>query len=205
MSTERYEDSFGEYYVEDAIPPSPPEPDINEHDDKIKVLLDSLKIPYTYKHRAKDVYILERSWDGETINMDFGHFYTLHEMGHYMVCSKDRRAFSDFGLGGLSDDLSGEHEPVVPYPERNYEDYQASMLGGLYQLALGIVPDLINILTGSKSNLIIRHKDTSDNFWAVLAALDTKGLLKCPILLKSGALVKLLTMIEDRAPVAQMA
>ncbi len=115
----------------------------------------SLDGPYdTPAHRAQAVELVQRlnipwldeepaaafSYDGYAIRVRSEAYVLIHEVGHYQVCSPERRRLADFGLGagpetGRIAEADGDQRLFGPL--RECEEQLASLLGILWEAELG--------------------------------------------------------------------
>ena len=80
------------------------------------------------------------SWDGRRLRADTEAYVLLHEIAHYQLASPERRGVVDFGLGPGPDTggrAAAERAAVLPMLERDREEAAVSLLGILWETALG--------------------------------------------------------------------
>jgi hypothetical protein len=80
------------------------------------------------------------SWDGQLLRTDTEAFVLVHEVAHFQVASPARRRMIDFGLGAGPDTLdraAADRAAVLPEIAREREEAMASLLGVLWEIALG--------------------------------------------------------------------
>ena len=80
------------------------------------------------------------SWDGRVLRTESEAWVILHEVAHWLIAPDDRRRRRDFGLGagpetGRKDEADADR--CVAEPARAREEAQASLLGILWEAALG--------------------------------------------------------------------
>jgi hypothetical protein len=80
------------------------------------------------------------SWDGRVLRTDSEAWVILHEVAHWLIAPPARRRRRDFGLGagpetGRKDEADADRS--VDEPQRAREEAQASLLGILWEAALG--------------------------------------------------------------------
>jgi hypothetical protein len=80
------------------------------------------------------------NWDGEALDGDTEAYVILHEAAHFVLAPPERRHFVDFGLGpgpDTRDRAAAEIAAVLPLAERADDEAAASLLGILWEAALG--------------------------------------------------------------------
>jgi hypothetical protein len=80
------------------------------------------------------------NWDGRALDGDTEAYVILHEVAHFVLAPPERRALPDFGLGAGPDTTerdAAEHARAVPLIERDEDEAAASLLGILWEAALG--------------------------------------------------------------------
>jgi hypothetical protein len=80
------------------------------------------------------------NWDGAALDGETEAYVILHEAAHFALVPPERRRLVDFGLGPGPDtrDLAAaERARVLPLAERDEEEAAASLLGILWEAALG--------------------------------------------------------------------
>lgn len=80
------------------------------------------------------------SWDGRVLRTDSEAWVILHEIAHWLIAPPTRRRRRDFGLGagpetGRAEEADADRS--VDEPQRAREEAQASLLGILWEAALG--------------------------------------------------------------------
>jgi hypothetical protein len=79
------------------------------------------------------------NWDGTALDGDTEAYVILHEVAHFVLAPPERRQLIDFGLGPGPDTrerIVAERVAVLPLPEREADEAQASLLGILWEAAL---------------------------------------------------------------------
>src|SRR4029079_19487297 len=67
-------------------------------------------------------------------------YVILHEVAHFLLASPERRRLPDFGLGpgpDTTERAAAERAAIVSPPEREMDEAAASLLGILWEAALG--------------------------------------------------------------------
>jgi hypothetical protein len=80
------------------------------------------------------------NWDGAALDPNTEAYVILHEIAHFVLAPPERRALIDFGLGPGPDTTSraaAEAAAVLPTSEREADEAEASLLGILWEAALG--------------------------------------------------------------------
>ena len=80
------------------------------------------------------------NWDGKALDGDTEAYVILHEIAHFMLAPPERRQLVDFGLGPGPDTAEraiAERAMIAPIAERDAEEAAASLLGILWEAALG--------------------------------------------------------------------
>ena len=80
------------------------------------------------------------NWDGTALDGDTEAYVILHEVAHFVLAPPERRRLIDFGLGPGPDTrerIAAEHAALVPLLEREADEAEASLLGILWEAALG--------------------------------------------------------------------
>ena len=80
------------------------------------------------------------NWDGVALNGDTEAYVILHEVAHFVLAPPARRVLADFGLGPGPDTTAraaAERAAVLPFGEREADEAAASLLGILWEAALG--------------------------------------------------------------------
>lgn len=112
------------------------------------------------------------SWDGHALSTENTIANLFHEISHYVIAPKCRRALVAFGLG---DEPWGCRAPMtVGRSKAHQEEEQASVLGICYERALGL--DWWK--TALDHNWFQDDSDCDDEFLNTLAKLNKRGLLR---------------------------
>src|SRR5205823_8784289 len=80
------------------------------------------------------------NWDGTALDGATEAYVILHEVAHFVLAPPERRRLIDFGLGPGPDTrerTAAEQAAVVPLIERESDEAEASLLGILWEAALG--------------------------------------------------------------------
>jgi hypothetical protein len=80
------------------------------------------------------------NWDGTALLGDTEAYVILHEAAHFVLAPPERRRLADFGLGAgpdTSDRAAADRSAVLPMVERDEDEAAASLLGILWEAALG--------------------------------------------------------------------
>src|SRR5437868_12922006 len=80
------------------------------------------------------------NWDGAALDADTEAYVILHEIAHFVLAPPERRSLIDFGLGpgpDTRDRATAERAAVLPLGEREADEAEASLLGILWEAALG--------------------------------------------------------------------
>jgi hypothetical protein len=111
------------------------------------------------------------NWDGTALGPETEAYVILHEIAHFLLASPERRRFVDFGLGpgpDTSDRGAAERAAVLPIGEREADEAKASLLGILWEAALG-QPALASFL--DQNWLEGSERSAGAHFTAVLHSL----------------------------------
>jgi hypothetical protein len=117
------------------------------------------------------------NWDGAALDGDTEAYVILHEVAHYVLAPPARRRRVDFGLGpgpDTTDRAAAEHARIVPLPERDRDEAAASLLGILWEAALG-QPALASFL--DQNWLEGLDRSAPAHFTAVLTRLRRLGVI----------------------------
>jgi hypothetical protein len=117
------------------------------------------------------------NWDGAALNGTTEAYVILHEVAHFVLASPERRGLIEFGLGPGPDTLdraAAERAAVVPLLAREQDEAAASLLGILWEAALG-QPALASFL--DQNWLEGLDRSAAAHFTAVLGILRHRGLL----------------------------
>jgi hypothetical protein len=80
------------------------------------------------------------NWDGAALDGDTEAYVILHEVAHFVLAPPERRRLIDFGLGpgpDTQDRAAAEQAAVLPLDRREADEAAASLLGILWEAALG--------------------------------------------------------------------
>jgi hypothetical protein len=80
------------------------------------------------------------NWDGTALDGDTEAYVILHEAAHFVLAPPERRWIVDFGLGpgpDTTDRATAERAATLPIAERDADEAAASLLGILWEAALG--------------------------------------------------------------------
>jgi hypothetical protein len=80
------------------------------------------------------------NWDGAALDGDTEAYVILHEAAHFVLAPPERRRLVDFGLGpgpDTRDRAAAERATVLPIAGRDEDEAAASLLGILWEAALG--------------------------------------------------------------------
>src|SRR5439155_2735115 len=116
------------------------------------------------------------NWDGTALDGATEAYVILHEVAHFALVPLERRGLVDFGLGpgpDTSDRAAAERALALPLVEREAEEAEASLLGILWEAALG-QPALASLL--DQNWLEGLERSAAAHFIAVLGCLQRRGL-----------------------------
>jgi hypothetical protein len=117
------------------------------------------------------------NWDGAALDSDTEAYVILHEIAHFVLAPPERRALVDFGLGpgpDTSDRATAERAAVLPIPQRESDEAEASLLGILWEAALG-QPALASFL--DQNWLEGPERSAAAHFTAVLHRLRRRDVI----------------------------
>jgi hypothetical protein len=117
------------------------------------------------------------NWDGAALNGTTEAYVILHEVAHFVLASPERRGLIEFGLGPGPDTLdraAAERAAVVPLLAREQDEAAASLLGILWEAALG-QPALASFL--DQNWLEGLDRSAAAHFTSVVEALRRRDLL----------------------------
>jgi regulator of protease activity HflC (stomatin/prohibitin superfamily) len=117
------------------------------------------------------------NWDGVALNGDTEAYVILHEIAHFVLSPSGRRRLLDFGLGPGPDTVArdaAERATVVAFAQREAEEAEASLLGILWEAALGH-PALASFL--DQNWLEGLERSAPSHFTAVVHRLWHRGLV----------------------------
>ena len=116
------------------------------------------------------------NWDGTALDGATEAYVILHEVAHFVLAPPERRRLIDFGLGPGPDTrerTAAEQAAVVPLIERESDEAEASLLGILWEAALG-QPALASFL--DQNWLEGLERTAAAHFSDVFASLQRRGL-----------------------------
>ncbi len=126
------------------------------------------------------------NWDGAALDGATEAYVILHEIAHFVLAAPERRGLADFGLGpgpDTTDRDAAERAAVLPPLAREEDEAAASLLGILWEAALG-QPALASFL--DQNWLEGLDRGAAGHFSRVLAGLNRRGLLDQPPLSARG-------------------
>jgi len=118
------------------------------------------------------------NWDGAALDGDTEAYVILHEIAHFVLAPPERRRLIDFGLGpgpDTTERAAAERAAIVPLGEREADEAAASLLGILWEAALG-QPALASFL--DQNWLEGLDRGAAGHFTTVLARLRRLGLIE---------------------------
>jgi hypothetical protein len=116
-------------------------------------------------------------WDGAALDGDTEAYVILHEAAHFVLAPPERRILIDFGVGAgpdTTDRAAAENAAVLPIIEREIDEAKASLLGILWEAALG-QPALASFL--DQNWLEALERSAAAHFTAVVRQLQQSGLV----------------------------
>jgi hypothetical protein len=117
------------------------------------------------------------NWDGVALHAATEAYVILHEAAHFALAPPERRGFVEFGLGPGPDTLdraAAERAATLPPLEREADEAAASLLGIVWEAALG-QPALASFL--DQNWLEGLDRSAPAHFAAVLERLRCRGML----------------------------
>jgi hypothetical protein len=117
------------------------------------------------------------NWDGAALNGATEPYVILHEAAHFVLAPPERRRLIDFGVGAgpdTTDSAAAEAAAVVDTAERERDEADASLLGILWEAALG-QPALASFL--DQNWLEGLERSAAVHFTAVLARLEARNIV----------------------------
>ena len=117
------------------------------------------------------------NWDGKALDGDTEAYVILHEIAHFVLAPPERRSLPDFGLGPGPDTTNraaAERALVLPFVESEADEAAASLLGILWEAALG-QPALASFL--DQNWLEALERSAAPHFKAILRRLLRLGLI----------------------------
>jgi hypothetical protein len=116
------------------------------------------------------------NWDGAALNGDTEAYVILHEVAHFVLAPAERRTLVDFGLGAgpdTTDRAAAERAAALPILAREADEAAASLLGILWEAALG-QPALASFL--DQNWLEGLERSAAPHFTRVFRRLRRRGL-----------------------------
>ncbi|MGE0257456.1 MAG: hypothetical protein AB7H71_11775 [Alphaproteobacteria bacterium] len=120
------------------------------------------------------------NWDGAALDGDTEAYVILHEIAHFLLAPPARRRLPDFGLGPGPDTTrraAAERASVVKLLEREQDEAAASLLGILWEAALG-QPALASFL--DQNWLEGLDRSAAAHFTSVYTRVAGLGLVELP-------------------------
>jgi len=120
------------------------------------------------------------NWDGVALDPHTEAYVILHEIAHYLLAPPARRSLVDFGLGpgpDTRDRAAAEQAAIVPLLEREADETAASLLGILWEAALG-QPALASFL--DQNWLEGLERSAAAHFTAAFRRVRETGLIGLP-------------------------
>jgi hypothetical protein len=117
------------------------------------------------------------NWDGTALCAATEAYVILHEIAHFALAPTERRRLVEFGLGPGPDTLdrvAAERAAALPLLEREADEAAASLLGIIWEAALG-QPALASFL--DQNWLEGLDRSAPEHFTAVLETLRRRGVL----------------------------
>jgi len=111
------------------------------------------------------------NWDGAALDGDTEAYVILHEAAHFVLAPPERRSLIDFGVGAgpdTTDRATADHAAVLSTIEREIDEAKASLLGILWEAALG-QPALASFL--DQNWLEALQRSAAPHFTAVVRQL----------------------------------
>jgi hypothetical protein len=124
------------------------------------------------------------NWDGSALDGDTEAYVILHEVAHFVLAPPERRRLIDFGLGPGPDTrerVAAEHAAMLSLIEREIDEAEASLLGILWEAALG-QPALASFL--DQNWLEGLERSAAAHFTDILARLRRRGFGDAALLLE---------------------
>jgi len=118
------------------------------------------------------------NWDGAALDGNTEAYVILHEAAHFVLAPPDRRQLVDFGLGPGPDTTAraiADRAAILPFAERDDDEAAASLLGILWEAALG-QPALASFL--DQNWLEGLDRSAAPRFTAVLRRLQRLGVVE---------------------------
>jgi hypothetical protein len=127
------------------------------------------------------------NWDGTALDGDTEAYVILHEVAHFLLAPPERRRLIDFGLGPGPDTrerIVAEHAAVLPLLERETDEAEASLLGILWEAALG-QPALASFL--DQNWLEGLERSAARHFSDVFGRLQRRGVAEAVFPVEQGS------------------
>jgi hypothetical protein len=118
------------------------------------------------------------NWDGAALDGATEAYVILHEAAHFVLAPAERRRLVDFGLGPGPDTeerAAAERAAILPIIERDADEAAASLLGILWEAALG-QPALASFL--DQNWLEGLERSAAQHFTVVLRRLRLLGVVE---------------------------
>jgi hypothetical protein len=122
------------------------------------------------------------NWDGAALCPATEAYVILHEVAHFALAPPERRGLVEFGLGPGPDTIdrdAAERAARVALPEREADEAAASLLGIIWEAALG-QPALASFL--DQNWLEGLDRSAPAHFSAVLETLRRRGMLSSDLM-----------------------
>ncbi len=120
------------------------------------------------------------NWDGAALDGATEAYVILHEAAHFVLAPPERRRLVDFGLGpgpDTTERAAAARAAILPIPERDADEAAASLLGILWEAALG-QPALASFL--DQNWLEGLERSAAPHFTAMLRRLWRRGVVELP-------------------------
>jgi hypothetical protein len=120
------------------------------------------------------------NWDGTALDGDTEAHVILHEAAHFVLAPPERRILVDFGLGAgpdTTDRAAADRAARLPILERETDEAAASLLGILWEAALGH-PALASFL--DQNWLEGLERSAASHFIAIFRRLRQLGVVEAP-------------------------
>jgi hypothetical protein len=117
------------------------------------------------------------NWDGAALSPATEAYVILHEVAHFALAPPERRGLVEFGLGpgpDTVDRVAAERTVTLPPLERETDEAAASLLGIVWEAALG-QPALASFL--DQNWLEGLDRSAPEHFTTVLETLQHRGML----------------------------
>jgi hypothetical protein len=127
------------------------------------------------------------NWDGTALDGATEAYVILHEAAHFVLAPPERRRLVDFGLGPGPDTAAraaAERAAILPIAERDADEAAASLLGILWEAALG-QPALASFL--DQNWLEGLERSAAPHFTAVFRRLRRLGVVETAVPAENAA------------------